>query len=88
MVLNYERIAQGVGIPFMMMGLFLFAACLFVYIAVSLATPAPTAEELEDMGWQPPLKALTEKKITGAGDPRIAAVVLFALMIVLYCILR
>ncbi len=88
MVLNYERIAQGVGIPFMMMGLFLFAACLFVYIAVSLATPAPTAEELEEMGWQPPLKVLTEKKITGAGDPRIAAVVLFALMIVLYCILR
>lgn len=88
MVLNYERIAQGAGIPFMMMGLFLFAACLFVYIAVSLATPAPTAEELEDMGWQPPLKALTEKKITGAGDPRIVAIALFALMIVLYYILR
>ncbi len=88
MVLNYERIAQGVGIPYMMMGLFLFAACLFVYIAVSLATPAPTAEELEDMGWQPPGKVLTEKRITGPGDPRIAAVVLFVLMIVLYCILR
>lgn len=88
MVLNYERIAQGVGIPFMMMGLFLFAACLFVYIAVSLVTPAPTAAELEDMGWQPPLKVLTEKKITGAGDPRIVAIALFALMIVLYYILR
>ncbi len=88
MVLNYERIAQGAGIPFMMMGLFLFAACLFVYIAVSLATPAPTAAELEEMGWQPPLKALTEKKITGAGDPRIVAIALFALMIVLYYILR
>lgn len=88
MVLNYERIAQGAGIPFMMMGLFLFAACLFVYIAVSLATPAPTAEELEEMSWQPPLKVLMEKKISGPGDPRIAAVVLFALMIVLYYILR
>ena len=87
-VYNYERIAQGAGIPFMMMGLVLFAACIIVYVGTSLMTPAPTAEELEKMGWQPPLKAITQKKISGIGDPRIAAVVLFGLMIILYCILR
>jgi len=51
-------------------------------------TPAPTAEELEKMGWQPPLKAITSTKITGITDPRIAAMLLFVVMIILYYLLR
>lgn len=87
-VLNYERVAHGIGIPFMMMGLFLLAMCVIVYVVVSLVTPAPTSEELEEMGWQPPLKAITQKKITGITDPRAMAIGLFVLMVVLYFVLR
>jgi SSS family solute:Na+ symporter len=85
-VLNYERIAHGVGIPFMMMGLILVSMCIVIYVVVSLATAAPTEQELEQMGWRPPLKDLLEKKITGITDPRIIAVGLFVLMAVLYAI--
>jgi SSS family solute:Na+ symporter len=86
MVLNYERIAHGVGIPFMMMGLILISMCIVVYVVVSLATTAPTENELEQMGWRPPLKDLVEKKITGITDPRIIAIGLFVLMAVLYVV--
>jgi len=55
---------------------------------VSLVTPAPPSEELEKMGWQPPLRAVTQKKITGITDPRVMAMGLFVLMIVLYFVLR
>jgi SSS family solute:Na+ symporter len=86
MVLNYERIAQGWGIPFMMMGLILLTMCVIVYVIVTLMTPAPSEQELEKMGWRPPLKVLVEKKITGITDPRIVAIGLFVLMAALYII--
>lgn len=88
LVLNYEYIAHGVGIPFMLMGLVLLSVCVVVYVVASLMTQAPTVEELEKMGWQPPLKAITQNKITGLTDPRVMAMGLFVLMIVLYWILR
>jgi SSS family solute:Na+ symporter len=85
-VMNYERIAHGVGIPFMMMGLILISMCIIVYVVVSLATAAPTEQELEQMGWRPPLKDLVEKEITGITDPRLIAIGLFVLMAVLYVV--
>ena len=88
MVANYERISHGLGIPFMLMGLVLLGICVLVYVVTSLVTPALTSEELEEMGWQPPLKAITQKKITGITDPRVLAMGLFILMIVLYFVLR
>jgi len=88
MVQNYEIINHGLGIPFMMMGLILLCMCILVYVVTSLLTPAPTAEELEKMGWRSPFRVITEKKITGITDPRIVAVGLFVLMIVLYYFLR
>ncbi|MHC4636893.1 MAG: sodium:solute symporter family transporter [Planctomycetota bacterium] len=86
MVLNYMKIAHGKGIPFMLMGLILISMCIVIYVVVSLITPAPTAEELESMGWRPPLKVLVEKKISGITDPRVVAIGLFALMALLYII--
>jgi SSS family solute:Na+ symporter len=88
MVANYERVSHGLGIPFMLMGLLLLGICVLVYVVTSLVTPAPTSEELEEMGWQPPLRAITQNKITGITDPRVLAMGLFVLMIVLYFILR
>jgi hypothetical protein len=88
MVINYENITHGKGIPFMMMGLILISMCAAVYVVVSLLTPAPTPQELEQMGWRSPLKAIVEKPISGITDTRIVAVGLFILMIVLYYLLR
>ncbi|MBN2133996.1 MAG: sodium/solute symporter [Sedimentisphaerales bacterium] len=88
MVSNYGHITHGLGVPFMMMGLILLVMCIAVYTVVSLATPAPTPEELEKMGWRPPLEVLTERKISGLFDPRIVAIGLVVLMVILYVLLR
>jgi SSS family solute:Na+ symporter len=87
-VADYGVITDGWGIPYMMAGLILLCMCIGVYVIVSLVTPAPTAEELEKMGWKSPIRAVTSSKITGIGDPRIVAGLLFVVMIVLYCVLR
>jgi len=87
-VSDYGAITDGWGIPYMMMGLILLCMCIAVYVFVSLLTPAPTAEELEQMRWEPPLKNLTKTAIRGVTDARIVAVGLIVLMAVLYYILR
>jgi len=88
MVADYGIITDGWGIPYMMAGLILLCMCIGVYVVVSLVTPAPTAEQLDKMGWKPPLKSITETKITGITDPRVAAALLFIVMIILYYLLR
>ena len=87
-VANYGHVTHGIGIPFMMMGLILLTMCIVVYVIVSLMTPAPTQEELDAMGWRAPLKVLTETKIKGITDPRIIALGLVVLMVILYIIMR
>ncbi|MHC4483683.1 MAG: sodium:solute symporter family transporter [Planctomycetota bacterium] len=87
-VTNYETVSHGLGIPYMMMGLILLCMCIAVYVVTSILTPAPSPAELEKMGWQPPLRAVTGTKVTSLKDPRILAAGLFVLMIILYCLLR
>jgi len=87
-VVNYERINHGIGIPFMMMGLFLLSGCLIVYIVTSLLTPAPTSEDLKKMGWQSPIRVVIDTPLSGITDSRIIAVGLLALMLILYYCLR
>ncbi len=87
-VANYGHVTHGIGIPFMMMGLILLTMCIIVYVIVSLRTPAPTQEELDAMGWRAPLKVLTETKIKGITDPRMIALGLVILMVILYIIMR
>jgi Na+/proline symporter len=79
---------QGLGLPFMIVGPILCAMCIVIYVVVSLATPRPDPEKLEDVCWEHPIKALTYDKIKRIGDPRIVAGFLFALMIVLYYVFR
>ena len=78
----------GLGIPFMLFGPILCVICVIKYIVVSLATPPPPAEQLENACWGSPLKALTNRKFTGLSDPRTLSVLLFALMVVLYAFLK
>jgi len=87
-VANYGHVTHGIGIPFMMMGLILLAMCIIVYVIISLKTPAPTQEELDAMGWRAPLKVLTETKIKSITDPRMIALGLVILMVILYIIMR
>jgi SSS family solute:Na+ symporter len=88
MISDYKIITDGWGIPYMMAGLILLCMCIGVYVITSLATPAPTADELEKMGWEPPLRAITRTKITSITDARVMAIGLAVLMIVLYYLLR
>jgi len=79
---------QGLGLPFMIVGPILCALCVVTYVVVSLVTPAPTTEQLENACWGSPLKAVTQRKIDGIKDPRVVALLLFGSMCVLYVILR
>ena len=87
-VSNYGNVTHGLGIPFMMVGLILLVMCITIYVIVSLMTPAPTQQELDKMGWRPPLKVLTETKITRVFDPRVMAAGLVVLMVILYILMR
>jgi len=87
-VSNYGNISHGLGIPFMMVGLILLVMCIAIYVTVSFMTPAPTQEELDKMGWRPPLKVLVETKITSVFDPRVIAAGLIVLMVILYILMR
>ncbi len=77
---------QGLGIPFMLVGPILCAMCIVLYVVVSLTSPKPDFDKIKDVCWEHPLQALTKGKVTGIGDPRIIAGLLFVAMIVLYCI--
>ena len=79
---------QGLGIPFMMAGPILCVVCIITYIVVSLNTLRPSAEQLENACWGSPMKALTESKLSGMRDPRVIALILCALMCVLYLFLK
>lgn len=81
-------VADTWGIPFMQVGWWLFCMCVVVYVVTSLLTPAPTQEQLDAIHWQPPMKVIREAKLSGYADPRIVSLGLFALMAILYFLLR
>lgn len=79
-----KLIADGLGLPFMLVGGIFFALCLVLYLIVSLATPAPDPAKLKNLVWEHPLGFLREGRITGLTDPRIMALILLVLMVILY----
>jgi hypothetical protein len=79
---------QGLGIPFMLAGPILCALCIVTYVVVSLTSAPPSPGQLENACWGSPLKAVTETRITGLTDPRVVALLLFALLCVLYLFLH
>jgi SSS family solute:Na+ symporter len=82
-----EVVTGFVAIPFMLVGGIFFALCLVFYIVVSLATPAPREENLKNLVWEHPLAFLREGRITGVTDPRIMALILLAIMVILYVVM-
>jgi SSS family solute:Na+ symporter len=79
-----QLIAKELGIPFMQVGWYLFLLSSAVYFVVSLATPAPAADQVKGLCWTRPLDALRGRMEGTITDPRVMAAILFLIMIVLY----
>ncbi len=79
---------QGLGIPFMLVGPILAAVCVAICVMVSLLTTPPDPERIQDVCWNHPLAFLRQGRLMGAGDPRVVALVLLAVMAALYAVMR
>ena len=79
--------AQGLGIPFMLVGPLIAVLCVAIYVVTSLLTPAMDPKEVAKVCWDHPL-AFLKGRLTGANDPRIVTVILLAVVGVLYFLLR
>jgi len=55
---------------------------------VSLITPAPPAEQVENTTWPNPLVVIFQGRLAGLSDARLLAGLLLVLMVVLYYIFR
>lgn len=81
-----ERV--GLGIPFMMQAVYMFVIWSVLYMAVSLATPAPPREQVENTTWPNPLAVVFRGRLIGWYDPRLLTAVLLVLTLVLYWVFR
>jgi hypothetical protein len=79
--------AQGLGIPFMLAGPIIAAACVVIYVATSLLTPAMDDAEVSKVCWDHPL-AFLKGPVKAFSDPRIISVLLLATVGVCYYLLR
>jgi solute:Na+ symporter, SSS family len=79
--------AQGLGIPFMLVGPFIAVLCVIIYIITSLLTPPMDPQAVAKVCWDHPL-AFLGGRLDGASDPRIVTLILLAVVGVLYCLLR
>jgi solute:Na+ symporter, SSS family len=78
---------QGLGIPFMLVGPFIAAVCVIIYIITSLLTPVMAPKDVAKVCWDHPL-AFLKGRLAGASDPRIVTLILLAVVGVLYFLLR
>ena len=79
--------AQGLGIPFMLVGPLIAVLCVIIYVITSLLTPAMDPKEIAKVCWDHPL-AFLKGGLLGASDPRIVTLILLAVVGVLYFLLR
>jgi len=79
--------AQGLGIPFMLVGPVIAVLCVIIYLITSLLTPAMDPKEVAKVCWDHPL-AFLQGRLTGASDPRIVTLVLLTVVGVLYFLLK
>jgi Na+/proline symporter len=79
---------HGLGIPFLLQGVYLFCIWSALYVTVSLSTPGPPAAQVEDTTWTNPLQVIFHGKLTGPSDPRLITLLLLGIMAVLYWVFR
>jgi len=75
--------AQGLGVPFMLVGPVIAMLCVVIYLITSLLTPAMNAAEVAKVCWDHPL-AFLKGRLIGLSDPRIVTLILLAEVGVLY----
>ena len=75
---------RGLGIPFMLQAAYMFVVWSVLYVVVSLLTPAPPPEQVENTTWPNPLAVIFHGKLTGLTDPRLLSLGLLVMMIGLY----
>lgn len=78
----------GLGIPFMMQAVYMFAIWSVLYVVVSLATPAPPREQVENTTWPNPWAVVCHGRLIGWYDPRLLTAVLLTLTLLLYWVFR
>jgi SSS family solute:Na+ symporter len=81
-----ERV--GLGIPFMMQAVYMFVIWSVLYVIVSLATPAPPREQVENTTWPNPLAVIFRGRLIGWYDPRLLTAALLVFTLVLYWVFR
>ncbi|QDT41623.1 Sodium/glucose cotransporter [Gimesia alba] len=81
---GFGMITDDLGIPFMLQAWWLFVICSVVFVAISLLTPPPTADQIEMMCWKHPLKEIVFRKLSGVTDPRLIALLLAGIMSSIY----
>jgi SSS family solute:Na+ symporter len=81
-------VTQEWGIPFMMQAWYSFCLCSVFYIAISLLTPPPRAEQIEGLTWEHPLAVITQSRPVSISDPRLISLLLLVSIAVLYYIFR
>jgi len=81
-------VTDRLGIPFMQVGWWLFCFCSILYVTVSLLTPKPVETDLENVCWDNPWRKIFGSRIVDKKDPRLMAIFLFVLMIILYYFLH
>ncbi len=81
-----KYITDGLGIPFLMRGWWLFCISAVLFVVISQLTPAPDPEQIADTTWKNPA-AVLKGSIKKATDIRVLAGLLLFLVVVLYMIL-
>ncbi len=85
---DVKVITENWGIPYMMQCWWLFVIIGIIYIVISLMTPPPRRDQIDNYTLKNPLSFLTDGKITGITDPRILSLILVTIMIMLYIIFK
>jgi SSS family solute:Na+ symporter len=83
-----KLITDGLGISFLMQAWWMFCICCVIYIVVSLATPAPSEENVRGLTWEHPLANIVVHPLVSWSDTRIFAGLLVSTMVILYYIFR
>ena len=78
---------HGLGIPFMLVGPILGAACILIYIITSFLTPPMNQERIAKVCWDHPF-AFLRGSFTGVDDVRFVTLILVTVMCVLYYLFR
>jgi SSS family solute:Na+ symporter len=81
---GYQNITDGLGIPFLMQAWWLFVLCTVFYLVLSTFSRPRPLEEIRELIFRKETLQGLGSRISGIKDPRLWAVLLFLIMILLY----